>query len=69
MNIQRTQHTRLLLCTKDMMLLTGKSKATIWRMRQIIRERSRKNKRCSITVGEFCEQTGLKEEAVLARLD
>jgi len=52
-----------------MMLITGKSKATIWRMRQMIRERSCKNKRCSITVGEFCEQTGLKEEEVLARLN
>ncbi len=63
-----SQQSRLILCTKDMMQVMGKSKATITRMRKGIRERSRKNKYAMITLEEFCEFTGLSEEKVCATL-
>lgn len=63
------QQTRLLLCTKDMMRISGKSESTILRMRKAIRVEKRKKSRASITVQEFCVFTGLKEETVIALLD
>ena len=63
-----TEPTFLVLCTKDMMKITGKSESTVLRIRRMIKERSRKNKCSFITLEEFCDFTGLSEEKVLKML-
>jgi len=61
-------NTRQILCVKDMMAVTGKSKATIWRLSKVIRQQNNKQKRRYITVTEFCEFLNLEEEKVLNML-
>ena len=59
---------RLLLCVRDMMVLTGKSKSTVCRIRSEIKKRFHKPNTLFITMDEFCLHTGITEEEANAML-
>ena len=60
----KTTHPRLMLSIKDIINITGKSRATAWRLSTAIKKRFNKGRYAYITVEEFCAFTGLKEEKV-----
>jgi hypothetical protein len=61
--------TRLVLYTKDIIIITGKSDRTARRMIAAIRKKYHKEKNALVSVDDFCSYTGLKEEKVKALLE
>ena len=59
---------RLLLCVRDMMEITGKSKSTVCRIRNEIKKRFNKPNTLFITIDEFCLHTGISETKAYAML-
>jgi hypothetical protein len=59
---------RMILYTKDIMMITGKSERTARRICTRIRQQNNKPLRSMITVEEFCQYSGLTVEYVLAFL-
>lgn len=57
---------RIILYPKDLEQLTGKSGRTCRRMLQTIREELGKSKEQLVTVRDFCEYYGMKEEEIEA---
>ena len=56
--------TRIVLCTKDIIFITGKSERTVRRMVAAMRKKYRKAKGKPVSVEDFCNFTGLREEQV-----
>ena len=56
--------TRIVIYAKDIMNITGRRERTVRRIMSRIRKKYGKGKEAFITVEEFCEHTGLKEEKV-----
>ncbi|MCU7551608.1 hypothetical protein OCK74_20985 [Chitinophagaceae bacterium LB-8] len=56
--------TRIILYTKDVIIITGKSDRTARRMIAAIRKKFHKDKDALVSVDDFCSFTGLKEEQV-----
>jgi len=59
---------RLVIYTKDVELLTGKSAATARRLLQQIRQQLGKEEMEFVTIQEFCFFTGIPEDLVLETL-
>ena len=59
---------RMVLYTKDVMVLTGKSERTSRRLLTRVRKHYSKDLRSLITVEEFCAYTGFDPDTVLAAL-
>ena len=57
---------RMIICAKDIELVTGKVERTARRIMAKIRIKNNKPPSAYITIEEFCEYTGLKEERVRA---
>ena len=62
--LQKTAGNRLVIYAKDVMIITGKSERTARHLLQRIRERNGKKQGNYVSLVEFCEFTGLKEEMV-----
>lgn len=60
--------TRIVLYTKDIIMITGKSDRTVRRMIAAIRKKYHKDKNQLVGVEDFCRYTGLQEEKVQAFL-
>lgn len=58
----------MVMYTKDVMRITGKSDRTARKLMNAIRKKLGKEKHHMISLGEFCAYTGLPEEEVLRRL-
>ena len=59
----------VVLHTKDVQLIIGKSERTARKLMKAIRKHFGKSKNQMISLGEFCEYTGLPESEVLRRLE
>jgi hypothetical protein len=59
---------RLIICTKDVQQLTGKSERTALRLMDKIKKAYQKAKHQQVNVAEFCEYMGLKLDLVLSVL-
>ncbi|MEO6129993.1 MAG: hypothetical protein ABIP30_16710 [Ferruginibacter sp.] len=55
---------RLIICIKDIQLVTGKSERTAKRIMKAIKSKHRRNKREYITRGDLCEHLHLEKEEV-----
>lgn len=55
---------RIVIYTKDVMNITGRSERTARRLMASIRKACNKDKEAFISIEEFCAFTGLKEEKV-----
>ena len=60
--------TRIVIYAKDIMNITGKCERTARRIIAAIKKRRDKHANAFITVDDFCQFTGLKEEFVAAFL-
>jgi hypothetical protein len=56
--------TRIVLYTKDIIIITGKSESSARRMMAEIRKKYHKEKGALVSVDDFCGYTGLQEEKV-----
>ena len=61
-----TNTTRMIMCTKDIMNITGKGNRTARKIGTAIK---RKNNTPYVTVETFCRYMGLDEKKILASLD
>jgi hypothetical protein len=55
---------RIVIYTKDVMNITGRKERTARRLLSLIRKHYSKKQNDFITVEEFCQFTGLKEEKI-----
>lgn len=62
--MQQTIPNRIVIYAKDIMNITGRKERAARKLLARIRKQYKKNKGEFITVYEFCEYTGLKEENV-----
>jgi hypothetical protein len=53
---------------KDVMNITGRKERAAWKLMAAIRKKYNKQKGQFITISEFCDYTGIKEESILAHL-
>ena len=65
----KTKKVPLFLSVKDMMIITGKCKASVCRMRAGIKKHFNKQVYADISLEHFCEFTGLNEEKVKTMLE
>jgi hypothetical protein len=56
---------RIVIYAKDVINITGRKERAAWKMLAQIRKKYKKEKGQFVTVDEFCEYTGIKEERVL----
>jgi hypothetical protein len=56
---------RIFIYAKDVINITGRKERAAWKMLSKIRKKYKKEKGQFVTVDEFCEYTGIKEERVL----
>lgn len=61
-------HTRIVIYAKDIMTITGKCERTARRIIAAIKKRTDKHANAFISIDDFCQFTGLKEENVVAFL-
>ncbi|MCW3091393.1 MAG: hypothetical protein JWP81_2462 [Ferruginibacter sp.] len=59
---------RIVICAKDIMVITGKSERTARRIIAAIRLSNNLPAHSMVTLPQFCEQTGLSEECVKATI-
>ena len=55
---------RVVIYSKDIQNITGRSQRTARKMMSALRKKYHKNKGDFITVDEFCQHTGIKKEQV-----
>jgi len=55
---------RIVIYAKDVENITGRKERTARKILQSIREKLGKEKNGFVTIGEFCEHTGIKEAEV-----
>jgi hypothetical protein len=67
--MQQKIPTRIVIYAKDVMIITGRKERAAWKLLAAIREKYKKKKGQFVTVDEFCEHTGIKEERVLPFLN
>lgn len=60
--------TRIVIYAKDIMTITGKCERTARRMIAAIKKKYNKSSHAFISIDDFCEFTGYKEESVAAFL-
>ena len=60
---------RIVIYAKDVINITGRKERAAWKMLAQIRKKYNKEKGQFVTIYEFCEFTGIKEERVLPFLD
>lgn len=56
---------RIVIYAKDVINITGRRERAAWKMLAQIRKKYKKEKGQFVTIDEFCEYTGIKEERVL----
>jgi len=56
---------RIVIYAKDVINITGRKERAAWKMLAQIRKKYNKEKGQFVTIYEFCEYTGIKEERVL----
>jgi hypothetical protein len=56
---------RIVIYAKDVINITGRKERAAWKMLAQIRKKYKKEKGQFVTIDEFCEYTGIKEERVL----
>jgi hypothetical protein len=66
--MQQTIPNRIVIYAKDIMNITGRKERAARKLLAQIRKKYRKKKGEFISIDEFCEFTGLKEEKVSAFL-
>lgn len=59
---------KIIICPKDISIITGKSYRSSWQLLKKIRAHYQKDKHQVVTVQEFCEYMGLKPEDVIRLL-
>jgi len=64
----RLKPSRIVVLTKDVVVLTGRRPRTARRMLQMIKQRFRKKPCEFVTIQEFSAFTGIKEELILEHL-
>jgi hypothetical protein len=64
----RSVRNRIVLQTKDIMLITGKSERTSRRMLKEIRKSARNSKVSFVSLEQFCAFTGMTREEVIPYL-
>jgi hypothetical protein len=64
----RSVRNRIVLQTKDIMLITGKSERTSRRLLKEIRKSARNSKVSFVSLEQFCAFTGMTKEEVLPYL-
>lgn len=55
---------RICIYMKDVMNITGRKERAAWKLLAQIRKKYNKEKGQFVTVDEFCEHTGIKQEIV-----
>lgn len=60
--------TRMVVYTKDVALITGKSERTARKLLTRVRKHYSKDQRSLVTVEEFCAYTGFDPDAVMVAL-
>ncbi len=55
---------RIVIYAKDVINITGRKERAAWKLLSQIRKKYQKDKGQFITIDEFCEFTGIKEEKV-----
>ena len=55
---------RVVIYSKDIQNITGRSQRTARKMMSVLRKKYKKNKGDFITIDEFCQHTGIKKEQV-----
>ena len=55
---------RVVIYSKDIQNITGRSQRTARKMMNVLRKKYKKNKGAFITIDEFCQHTGIKIEQV-----
>ncbi|MBN8836323.1 MAG: hypothetical protein J0I09_03635 [Sphingobacteriia bacterium] len=63
--MQQKVPTRIVIYAKDVINITGRKERSAWKLLAQIRKKYNKQKGQFITVDEFCEFTGIKEERVM----
>jgi len=58
----------IVIYNKDVQLITGKKERTARKLMNEIREKLGKEEGQMITLGEFCDHTGIPEDEVLRKL-
>ena len=61
----RTIPGRIIIYTKDVVNITGRSERTARRILSTIRKKNNKTPTSFVSIHEFCSHTGLKEEAIV----
>ena len=56
---------RIVIYAKDVINITGRKERAAWKILAQIRKKYNKEKGQFVTIDEFCEYTGIKEERVL----
>jgi peptidoglycan/xylan/chitin deacetylase (PgdA/CDA1 family) len=56
---------RIVIYAKDVINITGRKERAAWKMLTQITKKYKKEKGQFVTIDEFCEYTGIKEERVL----
>jgi hypothetical protein len=56
---------RIIVYTKDVVIITGRTERTARRILTAIRKKYSKPPGALVSVSEFCEHTGLKEQIVI----
>ena len=59
---------RICIYMKDVMNITGRKERAAWKLMAAIRKKYNKQKGQFITISEFCEYTGIKEQNILSHL-
>lgn len=59
---------RLCIHTKDIVLITGYSEGYSRKIIRLIREKHNKQKQQAVTISEFCDFMGLRQEDVSKRI-
>lgn len=63
--MQQKIPTRIVIYAKDVMIITGRKERAAWKLLASIRKKYKKKKGQFVTIDEFCEHTGIKEERVI----
>jgi hypothetical protein len=62
--MQQKIPTRIVIYAKDVMIITGRKERAAWKLLATIRKKYRKQKGQFVTIDEFCEHTGIKQDIV-----
>lgn len=62
--MQQKVPVRIVIYAKDVINITGRKERSAWKLLAQIRKKYNKEKGQFVTIDEFCEYTGIKEERV-----